>query len=570
MLCELSIKNFAIIDDLKIRFSEGLTILSGETGAGKSIIINAINLLLGSRASSRLIRKGAEFAELEALFDITAESQAFRLMKETGYDPKDGLLIKRIIASNDRHRIYINGSIATIQILTSITENLVSISGQHAHQGLLREDNHLLILDQYGKLMSLREHVKTCFQDIQPLIRKLKVLEDSQKHQTEQTDLIEFQKQEILSAAIKDGEDDALENEKSRLKHSEFLYQTVNTSIETLYRGDGSVIEKISEIKKMIDRAGEIDATLALHAASLDDVVYRIEDISDALRHYIEDIQMDTGRLDDVESRLDMLNKLKRKYGGKQGTLQDVINQYNDICIRLEEFENISESIEETKQDLMTCHKRLSELAGALSEKRKQAALGLSKKIEKELSALEMKDTLFQVDFDSIQVEKHVSPFLQTNNQLLTDTGLDVARFMIAPNVGEEIKHLAAIASGGELSRVVLALKSILAENDDVGTVIFDEVDAGIGGGVAEVLGQKMSRLARFHQIICITHLPQIAKFGHNHYKISKQVKNGRTIALIHPLDKKERVEEIARMLGGVEITNTTLAHAREILRTAD
>lgn len=567
MLCELSIKNFAIIDDLKIRFSEGLTILTGETGAGKSIIINAINLLLGAKATSRMVRKGADAAELEALFEVDPKSAAFRLMQEKGYDPGEGLLVKRIIAANDRHRTYINGGIATIQILTALTENLVSISGQHAHQGLLKEESHLLILDQFGKLLSLREQVKTAYQEIQPLIGKLSLLEERKKSQAEQTQLLSFQKQEILDAALKEGEDEALETEKSRLKHGEFLFQTVETGIESLYRGEGSVFEKISEIKKMIDRAREVDPTLEAHATSLEEMVYRIEDMSDSFRRYTEEIQLDPARLEEVLARIDFLNKLKRKYGGPNGTLNDVLSKYQDICTRLESFENISGAIESVKNELTLCHQNLSALAKDLSQKRKKAALVLSGKVEAALAALEMQNTRFQVDVYGLFSDKPLNAFLQVDGQPITETGVDGARFMIAPNVGEEIKPLSAIASGGELSRVVLALKSILAENDDVGTIVFDEVDAGIGGGTAEVVGRKISALSLFHQVICITHLPQIARFGAYHYKISKQVVNDRTVSLIRPLDKNERINEIARMLGGIEITETTLAHAREILK---
>lgn len=567
MLCELSIKNFAIIDDLKIRFADGLTILTGETGAGKSIIINAINLLLGAKAASRMVRKGTEAAELEAFFELDPKSTAFCLMKEKGYDPGEGLLVKRIIAANDRHRTYINGGIATMQILTAITENLVSISGQHAHQGLLKEESHLLILDQYGKLLTLREQVKTGYQKLHPLIEKQCLLEARKKKQTEQTQLLSFQKEEILSAEIKEGEDEALETEKSRLKHGEFLFQTVEAGIESLYRGESSVFEKMSEIKKMIDRAREIDPTLEAQAASLEEMVYRVQDMADAFRRYTEGIQMDPARFEEVLSRIDFLNRLKRKYAGPSGTLEEVASKYEEICKQLESFENISDEIEAVKKEIARSHQNLSVLAKDLSNKRKEAARTLSGKVEQALAALEMKNTRFQVDVQDIISDKSTPLSLQVEGRFLTENGLDTVRFMIAPNVGEEIKPLSAIASGGELSRVVLALKSILAENDDVATIVFDEVDAGIGGGIAEVVGRKISELSRFHQVLCITHLPQIARFGTHHYKISKQVANGRTISLIRPLDKNERIDEIARMLGGIEITETTLAHAREILK---
>ena len=567
MLCDLSIKNFAIIDDLKIRFSDGLTILTGETGAGKSIIINAINLLLGAKAASRMVRKGAEAAELEAFFELDANSRAFILMKEKGYDPGEGLLVKRIIAANDRHRTYINGGIATMQILTAITENLVSIAGQHAHQGLLKDESHLLILDQYGKLLSLREEVKEGYQALHPLIEKQALLENRKNKQAEQTQLLAFQKEEILDAAIQEGEEDALETERSRLKHGEFLFQTVEAGVEYLYRGEGSVVEKISEIKKMIDRARELDQTLAPQAAALEEMIYQVEDMAETFRRYVEGIQIDPNRLEAVLARIDFLNRLKRKYVGANGTLEMVIMKYREICKELESFENISDEIERVRKEIAIAHEHLYSLSKELSRKRKEAAQRLSERVEQVLAALEMKNTRFQVDVQDIPAERSPHLSLQVEGRSLTENGIDMVRFMIAPNVGEEIKPLSAIASGGELSRVVLALKSILADNDDVATIVFDEVDAGVGGGVAEVVGRKIAELSRFHQVICITHLPQIARFGKHHYKISKQVTDGRTISLIRPLDKNERVDEIARMLGGIEITETTLAHARELLK---
>ena len=566
MLCELSIKNFAIIDDLNIRFSQGLTILSGETGAGKSILINAVNLLLGSRASSRLVRTGADSAELEAYFDISDSSPAFQKMKECGYDPTEGLLVKRIITSTDRHRIYINGSLATVQLLTGITENMASISGQHAHQNLLKEENHLLILDQYGKLMPLRERVRSHFQRLQPLIRHLKDLEASRQHQADQLALLEFQKQEILAADIREGEDEALEAERLRLKHGEFLFQTVNTAVDALYGRDGAVFESLSEMKRQMEKAVAIDPALADSAADLDDVVYRIEDIAESFRQYTENIELDPTRLEDVEERLDLLTRLKRKYGGTKGSLGDILARYAEICSRLKQVENLSESIDDAKRALAECHQEVSELAMELSEKREKAAGTFAGRVEKALALLEMPHTQFRVQLTGNRCEKKTADCLQVDNRLLSETGVDTAMFMIAPNMGEEIKPLAAIASGGELSRVVLALKAMLAENDSLETIVFDEVDAGIGGGVAETVGQKIAELARFHQIICITHLPQIAKFGDHHYKIEKKIIDGRTISHISPLTPEERVEEMARMLGGVEITETTRAHAREML----
>ncbi|CAB1062604.1 DNA repair protein RecN [Olavius sp. associated proteobacterium Delta 1] len=563
MLKELSIRNFAIIDDLQIGFSDGLTILSGETGAGKSIILNAVNLLLGSRASADLVRTGAKAAELEALFDISPNSSVARIMSDLGYDSREGLLIRRIIARSDSNRVYVNGRLATIQILNSITENLASISGQHAHQGLLKEDEHLLILDQFGGLMSQRQNVYDQYHQLLPLIDELEKLKSIRDRQAEHLELLQFQKKEISDAGIIPGEDTVLEQERLRLKNAEILYQTVHGSIEELYGAPGSVIERLLEVKKNLERAGQIDSQLNAGAGSLEESTYHIEDLIEELRSYLRLIQIDEQRLEDVEERLDQLNKLKRKFGG---SLEAVQLQLESIEQELLNVENIGEKINDVKNLIAGLRDRCNDLALKLSRNRKKAAGVLSKKIIDGLSSLKMVQTIFKVDLNAIFWNQKIDRYLKIDDHALTETGIDRVSFMIAPNLGEDLKPLASIASGGELSRIILALKAILAETDSVETVIFDEVDAGIGGGTAAVVGRKLAELAKHHQVICITHLPQIAKFGEHHFSISKHVIDGRTQTAIQPLSEDGRHKEIARMLGGEDITSTTLEHARELL----
>jgi len=563
MLKELSIRNFAIIDDLQIGFSEGLTILSGETGAGKSIILNAVNLLLGSRASADLVRSGAKTAELEALFHISPNSGVSAIMSELGYDPAQGLLIRRIIARSDGNRVYINGRLATIQILNTITENLASIAGQHAHQGLLKEDEHLLILDRFGGLMPQRQKVYDQYHQLLPLIDELEKLKKIRERQAEHLELLQFQKKEISDAGIVPGEDADLEQERLRLKNAETLCQIVNGSIEELYGAPGSVIERLLEVKKNLERAGQIDSQLNSGAGRLAESTYHIEDLIEELRSYLRLIQIDEQRLEVVEERLDELNKLKRKFGG---SLQAVQSQLESIEQELSNVENIGEKINSVKKLIAGLHDRCKAAALRLSKNRKKAAGALAQKIIKALASLKMVQTIFKVDLNTISWNPKTERHLNIDDHTLTETGIDRVTFMIAPNLGEDLKPLATIASGGELSRVILALKAILAETDSVETVIFDEVDAGIGGGTAEVVGRKLAELAQHHQVICITHLPQIAKFGEHHFSISKHVIDGRTQTAIQPLSNDERHKEIARMLGGEDITSTTLKHARELL----
>jgi DNA repair protein RecN (Recombination protein N) len=566
MLQEISIRNFAIIEDLTIRLETGLTVLSGETGAGKSILINAVNLLLGSRASSAVIRTGAQNAELEGLFKVVPDSVVAQAMAEHGYDPQQGLLVRRIVSRNDRHRIYINGRLATVQVLFAITRNLASISGQHAHQGLLKEEEHLLILDQFGGLMPLRDEYADVHRQLLPLIARERELLRRQAHQSEQMALLRFQREEITSAQLAPDEDKALENERTRLKNGQMLYETAQLCIDELYSANGAVFERLGRLGKELAKCAAVDSTLNPHAEEMDALSYGVEDLASNLRDYARRLDLDPSRLEQVEERLDMLNKLKRKYGGSI----DAVLEYAENAVgRLEEIENIDGAIQQIQKTLKTVHGRLCTLAVKLSQKRRKTSEKLAKAVEVELSALKMVDTRFAVHLETLASPKEAGPYLHHKAGYLSETGMDRASFMIAPNVGEEIKPLSAIASGGELSRVVLAIKAILAQHDSLETVVFDEVDAGIGGAVAEMVGKKLSTLSHYHQILCITHLPQIAKYGQHHFRIEKVIAEGRTHTTIKKLNQKSRIKEVARMLGGEKITPTTLDHAKELLAGA-
>ncbi len=566
MLEELSIRNFAIIEDLTIRFESGLTILSGETGAGKSILINAVNLLLGGRVSAGLIRTGEDQAELEAVFEITPESQVARVMAEQGYDAREGLLVRRVISRNDRHRIYINGRAATMHLLATITANLASISGQHAHQGLLKEEEHLLILDQYGGLLDLRLQYMETYQRLIPLVDRESELRRRQSRQSEQMALLQFQRDEIAAADIQPDEDLTLEEERLRLKNGQLIHDTLRQCVDELYGIDGAIFERLGQMGKELARCAAIDAHLKEGADAMEQLAYGAEDLAANLRDYLSHLDLDPRRLDAVEERLDLLNRLKRKYGG---AINAVLAYAEDACRQLEEMENIDNAIAEAEKACAAAHEDLCRLAKTLSGRRKAAAGKLAAAVEAELDSLRMAGTRFAVELTFAAPSKDLSPYLRCNDAGLSEYGLDRAAFLIAPNVGEAIKPLAAIASGGELSRVVLALKAILAQNDSLETVVFDEVDAGIGGGAAELVGKKLADLSRYHQILCITHLPQIAKYGRHHFRIEKGVDRGRTRTTIARLSPDDRIEEVARMLGGEAITGTTLEHAREMLADA-
>jgi DNA repair protein RecN (Recombination protein N) len=563
MLKELLIKNFAIIDDLNIRFEDGLTILSGETGAGKSIIINAVNLLLGSRASAKMIRDGFDSAELSALFDVPEGSSAARIMAEGGYDPEDGLLVRRVIAGNDRHRIYINDRMATMQMLAAITADLASISGQHAHQGLLREETHLAILDRFGGLLPRVRQMADHYEKMVPLSQALFALKTKKRNHQKEMELLRYQAAEIAEADIMPGEDESLEKERLRLKHAEELHRSVYAAIETLHGADGAILEQLGEVRKRLEKAVDLDEGLTAGVQGLSDHLFGLEDVTETLRSYLGTLDTEADRLDSVEIRLDLINRLIRKYGG---SLDALFQKRDTIETELGAIGNLDDDIQRSEMQLKDLYDQAETLARQLSEKRKRVAAELAEAVEAELGGLKMEGTRFSIHFSHPPCGKQNSPWLCVDDSQLSATGIDQAVFMIAPNVGESLKPLSSIASGGELSRVVLALKAILAECDAVGTVIFDEVDAGIGGAVADVVGKKLNALSKKHQLICITHLPQIARFGNCHYYIEKQVKDGRTTTAIRPMDPQERVNEIARMLGGEKITRTAMEHARSLM----
>jgi DNA repair protein RecN (Recombination protein N) len=565
MLRELFIKDFAIIESLRICFDHGLTILSGETGAGKSIIIRAVNLLLGSRASTAVIRTGTRQAEVQGLFEVPPANPAWNAMQELGFDPGEGLLIRRVIAANNRHRVFINDRLVTAQALTALTQHLASISGQHAHQSLLKESLHLLMIDQFAGLTGLRNRVQDRFRRLLPLLAREEELIERQRRQNEHRELLVFQKQEILSAAIAPGEDEALEAERQRLRHAEELYALVYGSIERLYGDRGAVRDRVAEVSGDLQKAARIDAGLESMVQRLNDIGYRIEDVVQELRTRLDTLQVDENRLEEVEDRLDALFKLKRKYGG---SLTAIENRLTEIATELSGIENLQTELSALRKRLDGECRELATAARSLSEKRAAAAGELASTMERELADLGMQHTRFAVDLRLLPATEAADPRLVADEAAITETGREQACFLIAPNVGEDLKPLAAIASGGELSRVVLALNAILAGTETVETIIFDEVDAGIGGAVAQVVGRKLTELTRRHQVICITHLPQIARFGDHHFRVSKEVRGGRTHTRFVPIEEGHRAEEIARMLGGEKITAATLAHAREMLAT--
>jgi DNA repair protein RecN (Recombination protein N) len=563
MLSELAIKNFAIIDDIRIPFREGFSVLTGETGAGKSIIIEAVNLLMGSRASADLIRSGEQTAELEALFNLDTHSAAAVILKDQGIDIEEGLIIRRVISSTGKSKVFINSRLSTLELLKSITQSLATISSQHAHQGLINEENHLEILDNFSGTLHLKNEVKALYYNLMPLKEKISRLREQLIKKNQEQALLNFQINEIEDAEIQENEDKTLEEKRVTLLNASKIFEAVNGTVDEIYDRKKSLIERISLLQNDIETFRTKDEKLGKPADQLSSVIFDLQDIAQDLRNYSSTIDLDPNSLEQVQQRLDMISKMKRKYGG---TLESLFEQYEEMMKSVFQIKETAKIIKGLEKNIFSFQEKLAKKAEQLSDKRHVAAKKLAKLAETELKSLEMDKACFEISF-SHQDGDIVRDICSKDGKKIFPDGKDKVCFLLSPNPGEPTKPLMRIASGGELSRVVLALKAVLSKTQDLETLIFDEVDAGIGGATSEKVGLKLKHLASAHQVICITHLAQIAKYGSHQYKISKKVVNQRTTTSIFPLTQEnERVEEIARMIGGKDITSATITHAKEML----
>ncbi|MFH2059141.1 MAG: DNA repair protein RecN [Pseudomonadota bacterium] len=564
MLSDLAIKNFAIIDDLRICFKDGFSILTGETGAGKSIIIEAVNLLLGSRASSDLVRNGCDQAELEAFFDLDEDSMTSKILAQQGIDVSDGLIIRRVVSSSGKSRVFINSRQSSLDLLKKITQDLAGISSQHAHQGLLKEENHLDILDEFAETMDLKNKVKTLYKKLVPLTSKILELKQSLENKQKEQDFIQFQIDEIQKADIGPNEDEILEKKRKSLLNASQIFEVINRSIHELHEREGSMVETLSVLSNEMQKFVTADERLEKMADRLSSALYDLQDITDELRGLSSTIDLDPGSLEMIDQRLDIISRLKRKYGG---SLDALFEKYQSLEEQLSQTNQIENKIKAYEQESKEYLRLISIDAQHLSGLRQTAAQKLSALAQKELEALEMGQAQFNVQFSNKKAQAP-EDIATSKGEKIGPDGMDSVRFLLSPNPGEPLKPLVKIVSGGELSRIVLALKVVLSKRKSLETLIFDEVDAGIGGATSERVGLKLKELSKKHQVICITHLAQIAKYGTSQFRISKDVVDGRTFTTIIPLlDETTRVEEIARMIGGAQITDATLTHARELLK---
>jgi len=559
MLKELGITNFAIIERLELSFDEGLNVISGETGAGKSILIGAIGLLLGERASSDLIRSDEDAAVVEAVFDIGPYKNLKARLQEMGFRPGSELVVKRVISRSGKNRVYIDGNLATAAMLGEISEALVNICSQHEHQVLLNPENHIDVLDEFGNLGKPRGTFTALYDEYQGLKAKRDQLVARNRNRADREEFLRFQIREIENAALKPGEDAALQEEKKILANAAKLMELAQQSYEILYGQEEPVLGKMSRVVSHIREIRRIDPKFTVSDEEMKSLEIQLEDAARNLREYIGRIPSDSARLEMIDDRLEAIGRLKKKYGG---SIENVLKTGGDLKAELEGLSSVAEDIQGLEKELGKKKAELLAQAGKLSSERRRIATDLEKAIEEEVHDLKMEKARFKVIF--------IDPSLDDEGAaLLHSRGVDQLEFYLSTNVGEPLKPLNRIASGGELSRIVLAMKKVLARAGGVGTVIFDEVDSGIGGATAEIVGRKLRDISAHHQVICITHLPQIASFGKTNYRVTKSVLEGRTRTEVTILSDEERLEEITRMLGGVEITDKTRAAAREMLKAA-
>jgi DNA repair protein RecN (Recombination protein N) len=562
MLQELHINNFSIIDDASVEFGKGFNVITGETGSGKSIIINALSLSLGERATSEHVRSGEKEALVESFFEISPKKLSkpvLEAIKELGVNINEGLILKRIISSQGKNRAYINSSMANVQTLSEISGNIIDIHGQYEHQSLLSPENQLDLLDLFGGLTKDRDQVGKLFESLSSLRSRIKSIEQKDKERAQRLDILNYQINEIESAGLRQDEEEELIEEEKVLGSAGHLAELANQSYELLYTSDSASLSAISAIIENLQKISEIDSRAKEALKSAKDALPLLEETSYFLRDYKDSIDCDPSRLALIQERLELIKSLKRKYGA---SIKEILDYREKSLLELEDLQHSEETLDTLKSELNDLGKSFTDKAKTLSKKRNAAAKKVESAVVKQLAELSMPDTQFAISITQHNGDNTIDGFQASQ------TGIDYVEYLISPNIGEELKPLAKIVSGGELSRIMLALKSIMAKGDKIPILVFDEIDAGIGGKTAETVGKKLKALSKNHQIICITHLAQIASYADRHMRIEKKVVDKRTVVSIVPLDKNERTSEIARMLSG-DISDLSLKHARELLKKA-
>ena len=554
MLIELRIKDYAVIHDLTLELGSGLSALSGETGAGKSIIVGALSLLLGERAASDTVRTGAERAMVEAVFDVATYPKLGVQLDDLGIEAEDGLLIlRREVAAVGRNRAWINESPTTARTVGELGRSLVDLHGQHEHQTLLRKDTQRHILDAFGEAEEDASAVEEAYEELGGLEAKLRELQDHRRELASRVDFLRFQMRELEEADVQSGEEEALTEESGRLENSEELLGETTRIHDELYSAEGALTDKVSGLAQTLARLKGWDPALEGPHEELQGAYHALAEVGRDLSDYVGGLRHDPGRLEEVRSRLDLIHSLKRKYGP---TAEDVIASRDRVRAKLDEVEDggwdedtLAAEVDRTRSDLIAA-------AARLSEKRQAAVTRLEEEVEALLPDLGLPSGTFKVQMDTLPEVK--------------SRGAESIEFLVSVNAGFPPSSLARVASGGELSRVMLTLKAILAQVDQVPTLVFDEIDAGIGGQVASLVAAKLKDVARYHQVFVVTHLPQLASQACSHLLVEKDEREGLAATAVRGLTGDARVREIARMLGGDPESETSQDHARELLAAGD
>jgi DNA repair protein RecN (Recombination protein N) len=550
MLLELGLENFVLFESVSFGLSNGLTVLTGETGAGKSLIVQALKLILGARADLQQIRTGAKQALVQAVFEAPAEVQG--RLEDMGISCEDELVIRRTIPRTGKGRIYVNGAIVSLQDLRQIVSGLASLAGQHEYQELLHPQRHGPWLDRFSGLGHEVDRVNSLYQEIKGLKVNLQSAVDAREDAVEEEDRLRQEAEEIDRIAPRPGEEEGLEQKLKVLKAAEALRTLGESCYRILYADKGSIQERLAICRQDLERMAELDSTLGKTAKELDSVIYQAEEVAWTLRDYIHGLPTDLSQLEQIEERIYSLRQLKRHFGS---TTEDILSYRNDINIKLSTLHESDDLIEDLNKRLGEKEKKLISGALELSKKRRQGAKRLSEAIKAELSDLKLAKTDFLIDVETVAspIAADVGP-----------RGLDRVQFLFSPNIGFPLRPLASIASGGELSRVMLALRAALAKQTGIETIVFDEIDAGIGGEVAEKVGFKLKALSSFGQVLTITHFPQIAACGDHHIALEKVAEGDKTAIVIRKVAGNQRLEELTRMLGGDR--ETAMAYAGKLL----
>lgn len=565
MLLDLKIKNFVIIDSLAINFSKGLNILSGETGAGKSILIDALSGIMGDKVSADMIRTGYESATLEAVFDIAGLEEINKILNEAGIESEDDLLIlRREFFSNGKGRCFANSINIPVTKLKEISENLIDIHGQNEHQNIVKVSKHRELLDSFGRLGTEVAKVKELHEALSSTRNKINSFEIDEREKARRIEFNTFSIKEIEAAALKPGEEEELKTESNLLANAEKLFMEINEA-SSMINGDSGVIRNLKKAETSLSRISDLDTNITSMLDSIRESMYSLEDVSVNLRDYRENVNFSPERINQVEERLNLMQALKKKYGH---SIEEILTYAEKARLELEAIGSSEEELENLKIEEIKIVKEVKEAALLLSEKRKIIAEKLEKLVIKELSDLGMAGTIFKI---SITREASPQGDVESDNKkyMLYPHGLDKIEFLLSANEGEDLKQLRKVASGGEMSRIMLALKNVIQSADIVDTLIFDEVDAGISGKTAEIVGKKLRNLSIDRQVLLITHLPQIAAMSESHFLVQKGKTDGRVTTVVKNLSEKEKIREVARMLAGEEITELSIKHAEELINRA-